>query len=83
MLMPTPVPDHRLDDLDVLGLHHDLRFDPRRHEELVDGAAGVRAGLEQHERLPDQVLRQHLALARQRVLGGGDEQQFLLEHRER
>ena len=54
-----PAPDHRLDDLDVLGLHHHARADRFAQEELVDHAPRVRAGLVQDERLPHQVLRLH------------------------
>ena len=74
-----PVPHHRLDDLDVLGFHHDFRFDSLAREELVDQAPRDGTGLEQNERLTLQIGWPNCALPGERMGRIGDEQQLFLE----
>ena len=78
-----PVAHHRLDDLDVLGLHHDVRLDALAGEELLDEPARDRAAFEQDERLLVEIGGRDLASCAQRVRRVGDEQQLLLEERHR
>src|SRR5713101_5588907 len=40
---------HRLDDLDVLGVHHDRRLNVLGGEEMIDDASGRRSRFEQNE----------------------------------
>ena len=75
--------DHRLDDLDVLRLHHDLGLDPLAREEFVDQPARDRAGLEQDERLPVEIGGRDAPLHRQRMVRVGRDEQLLVEHRHR
>jgi len=80
---PESVADHRLDDLDVLGLHDDLRLDPLPREEFLDQPPRDRSGLEQHEVLLVEVGRRDRLLLGEGVRRVGDQQQLLLQHRHR
>ncbi len=81
IVAPMPLAGHRLDDLDVLGLHHDARRHLLADEELVDHPARVAARLVQDERQLVQIGGLDLLLLRQRVPGVGHQQQVLAHHR--
>src|SRR4029079_9039732 len=49
--------DHRLDDLDVLGVHYDGRLDFFGGKKLIDDFPRGRPDLEEHERLAVEVWR--------------------------
>ena len=78
-----PGRDHRLDDLDVLGLRHDARLDVGADEELVDHASRVGSSLEQDEGLPDECGRRDSPSVGEAIGRWCDEEQLFADHRHR
>src|SRR6185503_13509253 len=75
------VADHRLDDLDVLGLHDDFGRDALSGKKALYSAARDRSRLEEHERLTIEIGWCDVLLFREGMRRVGDEQELLAQDR--